>query len=102
MDQVLLASSAEKLETLLLQYSSVDSEVSGLFDALSGLINEARTGKIVTPMEWREVSGTYNFTEGGLSKYGALETAFAEFRIEITGGESPALKNFRLDTATKL
>jgi hypothetical protein len=101
MDHILLAKSAEKLEKILLQYAPVDAEVSGLFDALSGLINDARTGKIVTPMEWRDVPGAHNFTEGGLRKYAALETAFAEFRIEVTGGESPVLKNLRLNGTTK-
>lgn len=101
MDQVLLVKSAEKLEKTLLQYSSVDAEVSDLFDALSGLINDARTGKILTPIEWRDVPGTYHFTEGGLRKYDTLETAYAEFKIEITGGESPVLRSLRLNVATK-
>lgn len=101
MDQVLLAKSAEKLEQLLAQYSSVDAEVSDLFDALSKLINDACTGKIVAPIEWRDVPGVHNFTEGGLRKYDGLETAYAEFKVEVTGGESPVLRRLRLNAATK-
>lgn len=101
MDQVLLAKSAEKLENILRQYSSSDAEVRDLFDALSSLIGKARSGKIIGPMEWREIPGAYNFTEGGLGKYGDLETAYAEFKIEVTGGESPVLRSIRLNAVTK-
>ncbi|WP_093561164.1 hypothetical protein [Pseudoduganella namucuonensis] len=101
MDQVLLVKSAEKLEKLLAQYSPIDSEVSDLFEALSKLINDARTGKIVKPLEWRDVPGACNFSEGNLRKYDALETAYAEFKIEITGGESPLLRSLRLKSASK-
>lgn len=101
MDQVLLAKNAEKLEQLLAQYSSVDAEVRDLSDALSKLISDACTGKIVAPIEWRDVPGAYNFTEGGLRKYDDLETAYAKFKVEITGGESPVLRRLRLNAATK-
>lgn len=101
MDQVLLAKSAEKLEEILLQYAPLDVEVSALFDSLSKLIDDARTGKILDPIEWRDIPGAHSFTEGGLRKYASLETAYAEFKIEATGGESPVLKRLRLNAATK-
>lgn len=102
MDQVLIAESADKLEKILLEYLPVDAEVGGLFQALSGLINDARTGKILAPMEWRDIPGAYSFTEGRLRKYNSLEMAFADFRIEVTGGESPVLRELRLKAITKL
>jgi hypothetical protein len=101
MNQILLARSAEQLEQILLQYSTIDSEVRGLLDALSKLIRDARTGKILVPMEWRDIPGRYNFTEGNLGKYADLEATYAEFQIEITGGESPVLKSLRLNAALK-
>lgn len=101
MNQLLLVSSAEKLEKLLLKYSITDVEVRGLSDALSRLISDARTGKILVPMEWRDIPGRYNFTEGGLGKYSDLEAAYSEFKIEITGGESPVLRTLRLNAAPK-
>jgi hypothetical protein len=96
MDQVLLVRSAERLEEVISKYSSADTEVRGPFESLSKLIADARAGKIVSPMEWRDVPGAYGFTEGGLQKYADLEIAYAEFKIEITGGESPFLRNLRL------
>lgn len=95
MDQVLLLRSANKLEELLSRYSVADEEVRGLFDALSLLIAGARAGKVVSPVEWGSVPGAYNFTEGGLRRYSDLETAYAEFKIEVTGGESPLLRSLR-------
>jgi hypothetical protein len=101
MDQVCLAKAAEALEKILLQYAAVDPEVSHLFDALSKLIDDARTGKFLDPIEWRDIPGAHSFTKGGLRKYASLETAYARFKIEATGGESPVLKRLRLNAATK-
>lgn len=47
-------------------------------------------------MEWREIPGRYLFAEEGLQQYAELEHAFAEFRIELTGGESPILRRLKL------
>jgi hypothetical protein len=96
MDMALLAKSAEKLETLLRHYAVTDTEASGLLDALAALISDARAGKISAPLEWSMIPGARSFSEGGLRKYDDLETAFADFRIEATGGESPVLRNLRL------
>lgn len=101
MDQILLAKSAEKLKEILIKYSSTDAGALALFDALLGLIDDGRTGKIRAPIEWRDIPGAYHFTEGDLGKYSDLETAFAEFKIEATGGESPVLKRLRLNQFTK-
>lgn len=101
MDRLLLLKSAERLEQLLRQYAAVDHEAKVLLDALSALINDARYGKIVSALEWSEVPGALSFTEGGLAKYGDLETAYAEFKIEITGGESPVLRNLRASGVDK-
>lgn len=101
MNPLLLAKSAEKLEQILRHYLTFDREVLRLFDALSRLISDARTGRILGPMEWRDIPGGYDFTEGGLGKYSDLEAAYAEFKIEITGGESPVLRSLRLNAASK-
>jgi len=101
MDQARLVKAAEGLEKVLLQYAAITPEVDNLYNALSKLIDDARTGKILDPVEWRDIPGAYSFTEGGLRKYASLETAYAEFKIEATGGESPVLKRLRLNAATK-
>lgn len=96
MNKTMLEKSAEKLERLLHQYAIGDAEVGVLLDALAKIISDARAGKISTPLAWREIPGAIWFSEGHLRKYGDLEAAFAEFRIEVTGGESPVLRKLRL------
>jgi hypothetical protein len=102
MDHDLLSRSAEKLNQLLLQYSEVDIEARELQGELSLIIRDVLSGKIVTPVEWRNIPGSYYFTEGSLRKYGDLETAYSDFKIEITGGESPVLRKLRQKRAGSL
>ena len=99
-DKVLLSSFAEQLEILLLQYGMADPEVSKLHSSLLVLIGQARTCVIAEPIEWRDIPGVYYFSEGGLGKYGDVETAYAKFKIQISGGESPALRNLLLSAST--
>ena len=101
MDRILLAEATDRLEQILQRYSAVDAEAKGLLTALSSLIASIRSGKITAPLEWRDIPGAYSFMEGGLGKYSDLETAYAKFRIEVTGGESPVLRNLRLGTPGK-
>ena len=86
---------ASRLEDLLRRYAATDVEAQSLLSTLSALIVDARSGRITHPLEWRDIPGSRSFTEGGLGKYGDLETAFADFRIEITGGETPVLRDLR-------
>jgi hypothetical protein len=102
MNLPLLAEKSEKLEKILFLHAPLDEDISKFFDALSKLIHDARTGKIIAPVDWRDVSGAHYFTEKALRKYSAIETAYAEFKIEVTGGESPALKQLCLNAAKKL
>lgn len=96
MDQVMLRESAEYLEEVISKYAS-DAKVGCLHKALSTLIADARAGTIVFPLQWNDIPGTYAFIEGGLQQYRDLETAYAKFKIEITGGESPLMKSLRLN-----
>lgn len=95
MDKALLKQKAEALEALLLKYGAQDADVRSLRGGLRPFLDRAKVQTIDTPLEWREIPGGYLFSERGLRKYGDLEQAFAEFRIEATGGETPALKKLR-------
>jgi hypothetical protein len=97
MDQLQLAKKARKLQVALLWYSLEDTEVSALQAALSNLIRDALAGEITNPLDWRAIPGAYHFNDGNLRKYNDLESAYAEFKIEITGGESPSLRNLRMN-----
>lgn len=99
MDQQRLQARAAELEQLLASLAFADGEVADLRSALEPLLALAlalaRSGALAVPLPWGDIPGGRYFTEGGLCKYPALEQAFARFRIEATGGESPALRKLR-------
>jgi|SRR6185437_2896304 len=95
MDKALLKQKAEALEALLRDYGMMDPEVRSLFGGLRPFLQRAKEQTIDTPLDGRLIPGRFLFDEGSLRKYRDLENAFAEFRIEATGGEPLALKMFR-------
>lgn len=97
MNQLALTKSSATLARLLAKYAVTDIEAENLKSALSDTISSALSGKIDDPLEWNDIPGGYYFTEGNLSQYADLESAYAEFKIEITGGESPILRKLRLE-----
>ncbi len=95
MDQQRLQARAAELEQLLARLALVDGEVADLRSALKALLTLAGSGALSAPLPWGDIPGGRYFTEGGLRQYPELEQAFARFRIEATGGESPALRKLR-------
>lgn len=80
------------LEYQLSAHSTIDAEAAALHADLKPLLIQAKAGTLTTPIEVRDVPGRYRFTERNLQQYRDLENAFADFSIEATGGETPALK----------
>lgn len=95
MNQELLKARALDLQQLLLRHAQADAEAASLLAALSALIKPAIAGAIGAPLAWGDVPGAAFFSEGGLRRFSDLESAYAAFKIELTGGESPALRNLR-------
>ncbi len=95
MDQQRLQAHAAELEQLLARLAPADAEVADLRSALEPLLALAGSGALTAPLPWGDIPGGRYFTEGGLRQYPELEQAFARFRIEATGGESPALRKLR-------
>ena len=95
MDQQRLQTLATELEQLLARLAPADAEVDDLRGALEPLLALAGSGALSAPLAWGDIPGGRYFTEGSLRRYPALEQAFARFRIEATGGESPALRKLR-------
>ncbi|MFA6072287.1 MAG: hypothetical protein WC810_27305 [Janthinobacterium sp.] len=95
MDQQRLQARAAELEQLLARLALVDGEVADLRSAVEPLLALAGSGALSAPLPWGDIPGGRYFTEGGLRRYPELEQAFARFRIEATGGESPALRKLR-------
>jgi hypothetical protein len=95
MDKDLLKEKAEHLKSLLVKYSSVDNDANALLLGLTSMLDAALNERIDSPVEWRVIPGAYQFNESSLRQHRDLEEAYAEFKIEMTGGESVALKIFR-------
>lgn len=95
MDTTLLARTAGDLDRLLQHYAKSDAEVGGLLRALEELLHDAQNGNVAVPVEWRDIPGDRAFSEGGLRKYSDLESAYASFKIEATGGETAVLSALR-------
>ena len=97
MDQQRLQALAAELEQVLARLALVDGEVADLRSAVEPLLALAGSGALSAPLPWGDIPGGRYFTEGGLRQYPGLEQAFARFRIEATGSESPALRKLRGD-----
>lgn len=92
MDRMMLKESAEYLEEVISKYVS-DTKVSCLHKALSTLIADALAEKITLPVQRSDIPGSHSFIEGGLQQYPDLETAYAKFKIQLTGGERPFMQD---------
>ena len=95
MEKDLLKAKAIRFERLLSNYSKSKDEVCELFRMPSMLMEASKLMNVATPLEWRDIPGGIFFTEGNLTKFPDLEQAFAEFRIELTGGEPSAISRLR-------
>ena len=82
---------AEKLERALMKYKK-DNEAGALADSLRDLVERAKQGSIKEPIDYGKVPGSYFFNEGRLRQYPDLEEAYAEFKLEVTGGETEEAK----------
>lgn len=90
-----------KLRAAIDALKANDPAAAKLAVELEPLLLLAEQGQIRTPMEWRDIPGRYLFTEEGLQQYAELEHAFAEFKIELTGGESPTLRRLKAQMEEK-
>lgn len=91
-----LARLAKNLEEVLLYHSRNSNEAASLLRSLTPILRLASNHEISRVFEWDEIPGGRIFIEDGLTGYDDIEVACAEFKIEITGGETEILKNKRL------
>lgn len=96
-----LKEKALKLRAAIDALKAQDPAAAKLAVELEPLLVLAERDQIRTPMEWRDIPGRYLFTEEGLQQYAELEQAFAEFKIELTGGESPTLRRLKAQMEEK-
>ncbi|MFA0945664.1 MULTISPECIES: hypothetical protein [Pseudomonas syringae group] len=95
MDAEHLKQKTQKLREVIEGLKKSDHVVEKLRAEIEPLMQMAESGMITAKLQWRDIPGRYLFTEEGLQQYSHLEHAFAEFRIELTGGETPLLRKLK-------
>ncbi|WP_426700052.1 hypothetical protein ACPPVV_11650 [Rhodanobacter sp. Col0626] len=98
-DPVKLKAAAEHLEWVLRKYPDSE-EVQDLLHSLSPLIEDAKAGNILIPVERRVIPGAYNFGDCAYIDYDDpnIEDAYYEFSAEMRGGRSEDEKQLIADT----
>lgn len=103
-DPVKLKAAAEHLEWVLKQYP--DSEdAQGLLHSLAPLLEDAKTGKLLTPVDRMKIPGAWNFSDGRYIPYDnpSVDEAYSNFITEMEGGltEEDRQRIARLDAMRK-
>lgn len=86
-DPLKLKASAEYLEWVLTQYPASD-DVQGLLHALWPLIESAKAGKVLGPVDRRDIPCGHNFADGIYRPYANpnVDEAYVRFSTELRGG----------------
>lgn len=103
-DPVKLKAAAEHLEWVLKQYPESD-DVQSLLHSLTPLIEDAKAGNLLIPIERGEVPNAWNFADGRYIPYAdpSVDNAYVEFSIQLRGGltEQEVRLNARMDAMRK-
>lgn len=95
MKLLLIKRKAKRLWLLLKRYSESDTTAAKAQSSLRKLLESAMSGEITSPLRWSDVPCGYLFVEGALGKYKDLEEAYADFKVEVTGGNDPLLEKIK-------
>ncbi len=84
-----LKNAAEYLDWVLKQYSDSD-DVQSLLRSLTPLIEDAKAGRVIAPVDRRDIPGAWNFGDGRYIPYTnpSVDNAYSDFSIELRGGLS--------------
>ncbi len=93
MNRIELRKAAENLEDILKNEETIPPSLKRLVDALRPIINRAKSMEISAPIDENEIPGFYQYNEGMMRDFRKFEHAYAEFRIQLSGGLSSNVKN---------
>lgn len=103
-DPIKLKAAAEHLEWALNQYPNSE-DVQSLLRALTPLIEDAKAGRVLVPVDSANIPGAWNFGDGRYTPYDNpdVDDAYVDFRIEMRGGltEDEDEFNARMDAMRK-
>lgn len=94
-DPINLKAAAEHLEWVCQKYPNVQ-DVQALYRGLLPLIEDAKAGRVLMPVDRQDVPGWYLMTEGIYRPYENpdIEGAYYKFRTEMGGGLTDQDKKF--------
>ena len=86
-DPIKLKAVAEHLEWVLKQYPDGD-DVQSLLRSLTPMIEDAKAGRIIEPVDDMKIPGAWNFGEGRYIPYQnpSVDSAYSDFATEMRGG----------------
>jgi hypothetical protein len=103
-DPAKLKTAAEHLEWVLRQYPD-NEDVQSLLHSLTPLIEAAKAGRVLTPIDRMDIPGAWNFGDGRYIPYDKpnVDSAYVAFSTEMRGGLSEDEKeiNARIDAMLK-
>ncbi len=86
MNQSSIMQAAVKLEAVASALAITGhTEVQSFYKSIRPIVELAKQGKITQPLEWRDIPGGRLFLETDLRKHKELESAYAIFKLEVTG-----------------
>lgn len=88
-DRAKLKEVAEHLEWVLNQYPESE-EVRSLLQALGPLIEDAKAGRVLVPVDRMDIAGAWSFSDGRYVPYKtpSIDSAYSDFVTELRGGLS--------------
>lgn len=94
-----LKAAAEHLEWVLKQYPD-SFDVQSLLRSLTPLIEHAKAGQVLEPIDRKSVPGAYNFGDGVYVSYKSpsVDEAYVSFSVEIRGGLTAQEERINEDT----
>lgn len=99
-DPIKLKAAAEHLEWVLKQYPD-DEDVQGLLHSLASLLEDAKAGRVLEPLDSMNIAGAWNFSDGRYIPYKdpSVDSAYVAFVVEMEGGlsEQERQLNARMD-----
>lgn len=78
---------ADRLKAELARAAASLPDAKALQDALQDLFREVYAGRVASELDWHDVPGGRLFTDGELATDEKLESAYADFKLYITGLE---------------
>ena len=88
-DSIKLKVAAEHLEWVLRQYPD-NEDVQNLLHSLTSLIEDAKAGRVVVPIDRRDVPSAWSVSDGRYIPYNnpSVDGAYYDFAAELRGGRT--------------